>query len=74
MQRIESMFEAVLMCFSHYLGIRFGGGGGGGVPRATQPHYAISHPRQLKSRNFRKLLFIYMGTTQNEHPSYVKHV
>ena len=39
----------------------------------TQPAYAVFHPGQLKNRSFRNLFFDIV-TTQNDHPSYVKHV
>ena len=48
---------------------------GGGVSQGigTQPAYVVCHPGQLKNRSFRNLFF-YIVTTQNDHPSYGKHV
>ena len=50
-------------------------GRGGGVSQGTgaQPAHAVFHPGQLKNGSFRNFFFDIV-TTQNDHPSYGKHV
>ena len=67
--------HAVLTCVSHYLGIG-SGGGGGGVPKGPVQNllaYAVLHPWHLKIEVSETCFFDIM-TTQNDHPTYVKHV
>ena len=58
--------------FSPYLGIMLGGGG---VSQGTgaQPAYAVFHPSSSKIEVF-ETYFFDIVTTQNDHPSYGKHV
>ena len=63
------------MCFSPYLGIRSGGGGGGGAPKGRVHNLLMQFftPDSSKMEVFETYIFDIV-TTQNDHPSYVKHV
>ena len=67
------MFYAVFACFSSYLGIRSGGGGGspkGLVHNLLMQFFTVA---SSKMEVF-ETCFFDIVTTQNDHPSYVKHV
>ena len=68
------MFWAVFTCFSPYFGIR-SGGGGGGSPRGLVHNLLMQlfTPNSSKIEVF-ETCFCDIVTTQNDHPSYVKHV
>ena len=51
------------------------GGGGGGLPRDGCTTYLCSFStRTAQESKFSKLVFFDIVTTQNDHPSYAKHV
>ena len=64
------------MCFSRYLGIGCVCVGGGFSPKGLVHTTGLCSfspwaPQKLK---FPKLVFCHIVTTQNDHPTYVKHV
>ena len=73
-QAMESMFEAVFACFSPFLGVR-SGGGGGGSPKGRVHNLLMQFvtPDSSKMEVF-ETYFFDIVTTQNDHPSYAKHV
>ena len=69
------MFDAVFMCFSPYLRVRWGGWGGGGSPKGMLHNLlvqfftlGISKVKALETS------FFVVLTTYTYHPRYVKHV
>ena len=69
------MFYAVFACFSSYLGIRSGGGGGGGSPKGLVHNLLMQFFTVASSKmEVFETCFFDIVTTQNDHPSYVKHV
>ena len=69
------MFWAVFMCSSPYLGIGCGGGRGGGSPKGLvhdllMQLFTLGSSKIVDSETY----FLYIATTQNDHPTYVKHV
>ena len=69
------MFWAVFMCSSPYLGIGCGGGKGGGSPKGLVHNllmqlFTLGSSKNVDSETF----FSYIATTQNDHPTCVKHV
>ena len=71
-QAMESMFEAVFACFSPFLGVR---SGGGGSPKGRVHNLLMQFftPDSSKMEVF-ETYFFDIVTTQNDHPSYGKHV
>ena len=72
-QAMESMFEAVFACFSPFLGVR--SGGEGGSPKGLVHNLLMQFftPDSSKMEVF-ETCFFDIVTTQNDHPSYGKHV
>ena len=70
----KACFRPYLRVF-HPIWVLGPGGGGGGLPRdgCTTCLCSFSTRTAQKSK-FSKLVFFDIVTTQNEHPSYVKHV
>ena len=68
------MFWAVFMCSSPYLGIGCGGEGGGSpkglVHNLLMQLFTLGSSKIVDSETY----FSYIVTTQNDHPTYVKHV
>ena len=68
------MFWAVFMCSSPYLGIGCGGEGGGSpkglVHDLLMQLFTLGSSKIVDSETY----FSYIATTQNDHPTYVKHV
>ena len=72
-QAMQSIFWAVCTCFSPYLGV---GSGGGGVSPKGRVHNLLMqffNPDSSKIEVF-ETCFFDIVTTQNDHPSYGKHV
>ena len=65
------MSSAVIMCFSPHLGMEGGKGRWVCHGIGTDSRHAAFHPGQVKN-NLSAFLFI--PTTQTDHPTYVKHV
>ena len=69
------MFEAVLMCFSHHLGVGCGGRGGShkGLLHNLLVQFFTLGSSKVKPFEVLDTYFFDIGTTQNDHPRYVKH-